>query len=302
MPTMGRLTQRIHTMKTFNATATTYTKLNAIAQSIQTGSHADTLALIDGLIAFKTLEGKPAWVREMGKLKAIIQTGKPAYPIFKLDGNGKLPFAAFSSLPGVTCPGAGTCLDWCYSFKAWRYPAAFARMAQNAHLLRHNPQVIADAFHAIPSDIKTLRLYVDGDFASVDDVRFWMELIRAKPSLEVYGYSKSFRELLAYNDTLAYGQAWPKNYILNLSGGHAHALHIVEEMRSLPITRGTFDAVSIGRKVKASDHGKPATNAAIRAKAGKVFPCPGKCGSCTPKGHACGSDRFRNIPIVIAVH
>jgi len=289
-------------MQTKTFTTETYTRLMAIAQSIQTGTNADTIALIDQLIAFKTRENKPAWIREMGKLKAIIQTGAPAYPIFKLDGNGKLPFAAYSSLPGVTCPGAGSCLDWCYSFKAWRYPAAFARMAQNAWLMTHNPQVIAQAFRDIPSDIKTLRLYVDGDFASVQDVSFWMELIRSRPTLEVYGYSKSFRELLAYNDTLAYGQEWSKNYILNLSGGHAHAIHIVEEMRSLPITRGTFDAVSIGRKVKSTDHGKPSTNAAIRAKAGKVFPCPGKCGSCTPKGHACGSDRFRNIPIVIAVH
>lgn len=287
--------------KTFNPTATTYIQLNRIAQSIQTGSHADTIALIDDLIAFKTLEGKPDWVREMGKLKAFIAGDITApWPIFKLNGNGKLPFAAFSSLPGVTCPGAGTCLDWCYSFKAWRYPAAFARQVQNAWLMIHNPQVIADAFHAIPNHIKTLRLYVDGDFASVADVRFWMELIRAKPSLDVYGYSKSFKELLAYHKVWPY---WPSNYILNLSGGHAHGIDTVEEMRALPITRGTFDAVSIGRKVKSSDHGTRETNKAIRAAvSGNVFPCPGKCGYCTPKGHACGSDRFRNIPIVIAVH
>jgi len=120
--------------------------------------------------------------------------------------------------------------------------------------------------------------------------------------LDVYGYSKSFRELLAYNDRLAYGENWPSNYLLNLSGGHAHDIDTVEKMKALPITRGTFDAVSIGRKVKASDHGKPETNKAIRSVAGKVFPCPGKCGSCTPKGHACGSERFRGIPIAIAVH
>lgn len=287
-------------MKTKTFKTETYSRLMDIAQSIQTGTNSDTIALIDDLIEFKTREGKPAWIREMGKLKAIIQTGTPAYPIFKLDGNGKLPFATFSSLPGATCPGAGDCLEWCYSFKAWRYPAAFARMAQNAWLMIHNPQVIAESFHAIPHDIKTLRLYVDGDFASVADVRFWMELIRSRPTLDVYGYSKSFRELLTYHRDWPY---WPSNYILNLSGGHAHDMPTVEEMKSLPITRGTFDAVSIGRKVKSSDHGTRETNAAIRAAvSGNVFPCPGKCGTCTPKGHACGSERFRNIPIVIAVH
>jgi len=283
-------------MKTFNTE--TYSRLAAIAQSIQTGTNANTIALIDALIEFKTQERKSAWIREMGKLKNVILTGQAAYPIFKLDGNSKLPFAAFSSLPGVTCPGAGECLQWCYSFKAWRYPAAFARMAQNAWLLIHNPQTITQAFHALPKDI-TLRLYVDGDFASGSDVSYWMERLRARPDIQAYGYSKSFKEILTYYREWPY---FPKNYILNLSGGHAHDIDTVEKMKTLPITRGTFDAVSIGRKVKSTDHGKPETNRAIRAQAGKVFPCPGKCGTCTPKGHACGSDRFRGIPIVIAVH
>ena len=107
--------------KTFNATATTYIQLNRIAQSIQTGTNADTIALIDELIDFKTSENKPAWIREMGKLRDFIAGDIAApWPIFKHDGNGKLPFYCFSSLPGVTCPGAGSCLDWCYSFKAWR--------------------------------------------------------------------------------------------------------------------------------------------------------------------------------------
>ncbi len=277
----------------------TFDHCRKIAALIQTGSHADTIALIDDLIAFKTLEGKRDWIRELSKLKALLTTGAPQWAVFRLDGNSKLPFAAFSSLPGVTCPGAGDCLAWCYSFRAWRYPAAFCRQVQNAHLLRHNPQLIADAFHALPRDI-TLRLYVDGDFASVQDVSFWMENLRTRPDIVTYGYSKSFRELLAYHRSWPY---WPKNYLLNLSGGHAHGVDTVAKMKQLPITRGTFDAVSIGRKVKSSDHGKRETNKAIRAAvSGNVFPCPGKCGSCTPKGHACGSDRFRNIPIAIAVH
>lgn len=285
-------------MKTKTFKTETYTRLMDIAAAIQTSDSVTILSLIDQLIDQKTRENKPAWVREMGKLKAIIQTGQPAYPIFKLDGNGKLPFATFSTLPGVTCPGAGDCLKWCYSFKAWRYPAAFARMAQNAWLMRVYPDKVEEAFKGLPNGI-TLRLYVDGDFANIRDVSFWMSQLSMRKDIAAYGYSKSFTELLAY---ARLGLGFPSNYILNLSGGHAHDLPTVEEMKALPITRGTFDAVSIGRKVKSTDHGKPETNKAIRAKAGKVFPCPGKCGTCTPKGHACGSDRFRNIPIVIAVH
>ena len=282
----------------------TFPALRVIAQEIQTGSSDSVIALIDALIAQKTEEKKPAWIRELSKLKAFI-SGDVSSPwvIFNLDGNGKLPFAAFSSLPGVTCPGAGDCIKYCYSFRAWRYPAAFCRQAQNAWIMRNNPEIIAQAFQDIPQAIKTLRLYVDGDFSSVRDVSFWMELIRARPNLDVYGYSKSFRELLAYDDALAYGQSWPTNYLLNLSGGHAHAAHIVEEMKALPITRGTFDAVSIGRKVKASEHGTKTTNKALVTIAGKgIFPCPGRCGDCRKGDHACGSEKLRGIPIVIAVH
>jgi hypothetical protein len=47
-----------------------------------------------------------------------------------------------------------------------------------------------------------------------------------------------------------------------------------------------------------------ATNAAIRKAMGgtKVFPCPGACGSCTGKGHACGMAELKGRVIAIAMH
>ena len=62
--------------------------------------------------------------------------GKLPHKTF-IKGNGKLPFLSFSTLPAVTCPGAGDCLVYCYSYKAWRQPAAFFRQVQNT-LLMHN--------------------------------------------------------------------------------------------------------------------------------------------------------------------
>ena len=50
-------------------------------------------------------------------------------------GNSKLPFFAFSALPFVTCPGMGACAKFCYSLRAWRYPAAFFRQLQNTWLM-----------------------------------------------------------------------------------------------------------------------------------------------------------------------
>jgi hypothetical protein len=237
------------------------------------------------------------WQRSFARLSRVFVTGTPELTIIKSDGNSKLPFYAFSSLPGVTCPGAGECLKFCYSFRAWRYPDAFARQVQNAFLMRFYPGTIASAFNAIP-DGADFRLYVDGDFSSVSDVSFWFSLLLSRPSIKAYGYSKSFVELLSYTGV------YPSNYALNVSSGHNHSDDTVNRIKSLPITRGEFRAVSVGFKVKANMHGTKAVNDALRIKSNeRIFPCPGKCGSCTGKGHACGMlDSLKGRVIAIAIH
>ena len=162
--------------------------------------------------------------------------------------------------------------------------------------MRHNPAAIAAAFLDLPANV-TLRLYVDGDFSSAADVKFWFANLFMRPDIAAYGYSKSFAELLAYRGPM------PVNYQLNISGGHDHSPATVAAVAALPITRGEFVAVSIGRLVKGDEHGTRPIAAAVRANAGRrVFVCPGHCSSCTPKGHACGSAAFRNIPIAVAMH
>jgi len=95
----------------------------------------------------------------------------------------------------------------------------------------------------------------------------------------------------------------PVNYKLNISSGHNASVDVVNSVRQMPFVRGDFVAVSIGRKVKAKDYGTKPVNDAIRARfEDKVFPCPGKCGTCTNVGHACGSDVFKGRVIAIAVH
>lgn len=78
-----------------------------------------------------------------GERRALVPFGL-RWGILAGDGNQKLPFVAYSELPMATCPGAGSCgvykkdsrsgapaSGWCYSFKAWRYPAAFTRQFLN---------------------------------------------------------------------------------------------------------------------------------------------------------------------------
>lgn len=265
----------------------------AVVQSSDTATIIDALATLRADDRFQTI----GWIRSFDRLSRVFSTGKPELVIIKADGNSKLPFYAFSSLPGVTCPGAGECLKFCYSFRAWRYPDAFARQIQNAFLMRFYPDTIRSAFNAIP-DGADFRLYVDGDFSSVSDVSFWFSLLLSRPSIKAYGYSKSFAELLSYVGT------YPSNYALNVSSGHNHSVDTVSRIKALPITRGEFRAVSVGFKVKSNMHGTKAVNDALRIKSNeRIFPCPGKCGSCTGKGHACGMlDSLKGRVIAIAIH
>ena len=278
-----------------------FEELQRFAVVVQTGTEGEIVN------AFTTLKASPlfaskGWQAAMTKFATVIFDNAVPFTILA-EGNGKLPFFAFSTLPGVTCPGAGECLAFCYSFKAWRYPSAFFRQAQNAYLMRFNSYAIADALSDVveknPSGFD-FRLYVDGDFASQDDVNFWMQTITSFPLVKAYGYSKSFALLKSFVES---GGLVPFNYMLNISSGHNADAETVGFVRQQAFTRGDFVAVSIGRKVKAADYGTKPVNDAIRAIFdSKVFPCPGKCGTCTNVGHACGSNVFKGKVIAIAVH
>jgi len=280
-----------------------FTTLKKISKAI-----ADKDLKRAGNLITKTLETetKIHWIRDLNKLLTCIETGKPQFKILARDGNSKLPFLAFSSLPGVGhCPGAGDCLNFCYSFRSWRYPSSFCRQAQNSILMQTNSgfDQIKQAIEKYKPKAGSIdfRLYVDGDFSSAGNVLAWMGILEDNPWLNCYGYSKSWNELLQYSEQALF----PDNYKLNLSSGSMHGKAITDKVKALSITRGEFKAVSVGYKVTSKMHNDRAHQRELRlanGNNGKVFTCPGKCGTCTPKGHACGSDRFKGIDIIIAVH
>lgn len=243
------------------------------------------------------------WKYWLSRFAAALDAGRLPHDIFKAEGNRKLPFYAFSTLPIITCPGAGACggIDaegaapnlkkaFCYSLRAWRYPAAFLRQLQNTLLLRHDRRAIIEAFKAIPEGA-TLRLYVDGDFDSEPTAIFWLNLLRQRLDIACYGYSKSWRIL----EKLA--AAVPANYALNLSSGGLDdsTPGFRERMRAMPFVRGDFLALPIRGKFargfkRYSDprYHRAVREAAAAAGIGKVFSCPGQCGTCIGAGHACG--------------
>ena len=120
----------------------------------------------------------------------------------------------------LDCPGRGECAAWCYSLKSWRNPNALGRQVSNSMLLRAQAgrDLIAAEFSRLKTE--TVRLYVDGDFHSKENLTFWMDLIKTRPDIQVYGYSKSWVEFVALHLS---GYAWPENYLLNLSGGSRFA-------------------------------------------------------------------------------
>jgi hypothetical protein len=229
------------------------------------------------------------------------------FSIFASGGNSKLPFVSFSTIPGATCPGAGDCLDFCYSFKAWRYPTAFFRQLQNFYLMnsKKGRDIIASEFKSLKlkkgKSFLNLRLYVDGDFRNVNDLTFWMNLLFLRPEIKAYGYSKSWKEFLIY-DSL--NLSFPKNYKLNLSSGSIHDDDVKKRMKKLSCVRGEFVAVEINKEYDSplGNRSREYNKAVRDAINGRSFVCPGLCGSCTPSGHACGSDRFKGITIAIATH
>ena len=222
------------------------------------------------------------------------ETDKLPFNIFKI-GNSKLPFLNFSTLPIVNCPGAGDCKIYCYSLKAWRYPASFLSQVQNT-LLMFRFNIISNELNKIIYNKRTklgkldkidFRLYVDGDFKTLDNLKNWMQLLKNNPKLNTYGYSKSLNLFLQLVDNK---YKFPKNYSLNLSNGG-----IYDKLRKFLINqsfvRGNFTAVEGDKKT-------------IRKQfKNKIFICPGNCGTCTNIGHACGNmDTFKGMEIVISIH
>ena len=168
--------------------------------------------------------------------------------IFRTDGNVKLgkAIAQFSAVPATTsvCPGAADCLSWCYSVKAWRYPAAVYRQIQNTIALSCEPGRLAilQAMDKLKSGT-VLRLYVDGDIDSLDVLAFWMDAVRERSDLSVYSYSKSQHLFLALDNSGKFD--WPTNFRTNQSSGSRFdGTAIADRFAKLDCVRGEFVAVA----------------------------------------------------------
>jgi len=201
---------------------------------------------------------------------------RPPFTIFT-EGSSKLPFFQWSTVPGITCPGAGRCWDkkpsaikvdaagnasrnisstpdeaYCYSLSGWRQVYPYLRQLQNTILTRlpDKSHIERDLMRVQKKNPRAVvRLFVDGDFDSLETLEFWMHTCYRFPELQFYGYSKSWKIFLDYDQK--HGGKWPDNYSLNLSNGTiwetlGGAIYdqMTDRMMKLKCTRGRFVAVS----------------------------------------------------------
>lgn len=282
--------------------------LRNIAEIAATRDANALRAAVETAIASET----GSWLKMGRKFLRFLDSGNVEFSVI-VEGNAKLPFLAFSTLPFVTCPGMGACENFCYSIRAWRYAGAFFRQLQNTWLLWTNAEAITRAIDKELNRPKfrkldniDFRLYVDGDFDNMETLSYWMDTIRERPMLKAYGYSKSWE---LFRD---YAGEFPANYRLNVSSGSRYdGTKLEASTKQLPVARGRFVALKLDTNRKFSalkgEYRNPEYKAAVRKSAksagmDKVFVCPGQCGTCTSAGHACGSDRFKGIAIAIGVH
>jgi hypothetical protein len=263
---------------------------------------------------------------------------KPPFPIFT-EGSSKLPFFQWSTVPGLTCPGAGKCWDsrpeqvqrrpdgtlfrdvstiphkaYCYSLNGWRHVYPFLRQLQNTILTRLPDKSwielgLREMERRNPEAV--VRLFVDGDFDSLETLEYWMHVCERFPRMRFYGYSKSWHLFQQWDRK--HGGKWPVNYMLNLSngtmwesvGGEIYR-QMLDRMLALKCVRGRFIAIPSkleGRTLIASkmpaytermareerdprdtpgwrEHVEEVKRAAESLGIERPFVCPGKCFAC----------------------
>jgi len=232
------------------------------------------------------------------------------------DGNAKLKFLNYSTMPKVNCGGAGSCLSFCYSFKSLRNPNVVARWVANTILENHAFEIIEDSLRwnlgrkiykrEDKDQVVDFRLYNDGDFQSLDKMLSWFDILNKFPTLRAYAYSKSLHLFKNFIDE--YGAVnIPKNFLLNLSSG-VHPIYkpLKKVLSQYDFVRGDFIGLPMDKKVKPTDLTKE-DKKELRQKAKslgfqKTFICGGICQTCTNQGHACGMSKFKNVTIVTPIH
>lgn len=109
------------------------------------------------------------------------------------EGNEKTSCFSFDLPAKVTCPGAtALCASKCYASKlASAYPNVGRKYARNLEFA-NSTEFVRHMVANIPFGCE-FRIHVSGDFHSVEYIAKWKEIVRKRPDVTFYAYTRSWR-------------------------------------------------------------------------------------------------------------
>lgn len=173
----------------------------------------------------------------------------------KLQKTAKLHNAritSFDLVPGVTCPCAGECKDWCYAQKG-----NYVRFGKTLGMCHEENYEISQRADFVDIMVKKLRgmvkaadrkgkkvfirLHATGDFYSLEYARKWAEIARQCPSVTFYAYTKSV--------SIVQRAGFPKNVFIAYSYGGTQDLQIPEGATVARVFQTEEEALNAGYNV-----------------------------------------------------
>lgn len=121
--------------------------------------------------------------------------------------------------------------------------------------MKYNFGIIANELYKYNNKAKLkninldFRLYVDGDFKTINNLINWMTLLKTCNNINSYGYSKSKHLFLELHNQ---GFKYPDNYKLNLSNGSKFDF-LDNDLLKLYFVRGRFMSYKFDKKVNVED-------------------------------------------------
>lgn len=89
---------------------------------------------------------------------------------------------------GGTCPGASEwCAANCYAVRLTRYPSVTSRYNEN------RDAVDAGMMPEVPANATMYRIHVSGDFDTAAYIHAWRFLVKSRPDVRFYAYTRSWR-------------------------------------------------------------------------------------------------------------
>ena len=187
----------------------------------------------------------------------------------KLAGNGKAKVYSLDLLAGHTCPFARECRSCaveigenkrkikdgphcqyrCYAASLEiRLPDTYSLHKHNTILLRKartTAKMAALILASIPPNADIVRFHTSGDFFNVAYFRAVLKVVRARPNILFYGYTKAIPYLLSH--------PLPNNLRLTASKGGKCDDLITDDMRTATVVRSEYQARKMGLPVDHND-------------------------------------------------